>query len=120
MRRRRSTHRTVSAALSLVLATTLTAGCSLFGSEPDPAEAARSLAAGLAKANLSGLALAGSTPEQATQFIAKAYEDMGDLRPAVTVKSVATDEEKRRAGLLAVEAYPAGQVRNQLEVRQRL
>jgi osmotically-inducible protein OsmY len=34
--------------------------------------------------------------------------------------TVATPEEKERAGLLAVEAYPAGQVRNQLEVQQRL
>ena len=96
MRRGPSTHRSISvssAALILALTTTLTAGCSLFESDPDPAEAARSLAAGLAKADLSGLALAGSTPEQATAFVAKAYEDMGELRPAVTVKSVATDEQ---------------------------
>jgi len=44
-----------------------------------------------------------------------------ELTNTVTLTgNVATDEEKRRAGLLAVEAYPAGQVRNQLEVRQRL
>jgi osmotically-inducible protein OsmY len=34
--------------------------------------------------------------------------------------TVATPEEKERAGMLAVEAYPAGQVRNQLQVQQRL
>jgi osmotically-inducible protein OsmY len=34
--------------------------------------------------------------------------------------TVSTPEEKERAGTLAVEAYPAGQVRNQLEVQQRL
>ena len=93
MRRGPSTRRTFSAALAVVIATTLTAGCSLFQSEPDPAEAAGSLATGLAKADLSGLALAGSTPEQATQFVTKAYEDMGELRPAVTVKGVTTDEQ---------------------------
>ncbi|WP_353509660.1 penicillin-binding transpeptidase domain-containing protein [Intrasporangium sp.] len=93
MRRRRQTPRTVPAALALVLATTLMAGCSLFQSEPDPAEAARSLATGLAKADLSGVALAGSTPQQATTFVAKAYEDLGKLRPTVTVKSVAKDEQ---------------------------
>ncbi len=93
MRRGPSRHRTISAALALVLVTSLTAGCSLFQSDPDPAEAAHSLATGLAKADLSGLALAGSTPEKATQFVTKAYEDMGKLRPAVTVKSVANDEQ---------------------------
>jgi osmotically-inducible protein OsmY len=34
--------------------------------------------------------------------------------------TVTTQEEKERAGLLAAEAFPAGQVRNLLEVRQRL
>jgi osmotically-inducible protein OsmY len=44
-----------------------------------------------------------------------------ELTNTVTLTgSVATAEEKERAGSLAVQAYPAGQVRNQLEVRQRL
>ena len=44
-----------------------------------------------------------------------------ELTNTVTLTgNVATPEEKDRAGLLAVQAYPAGQVRNQLEVRQRL
>jgi osmotically-inducible protein OsmY len=44
-----------------------------------------------------------------------------ELTNTVTLTgSVATAEEKERAGMLAVQAYPAGQVRNQLEVRQRL
>jgi len=34
--------------------------------------------------------------------------------------NVATEEEKQRAGQIAVKAFPVGQVRNQLEVRQRL
>jgi hypothetical protein len=33
---------------------------------------------------------------------------------------VTTEEEKERAGQIAVSAFPAGTVRNQLEVRQRL
>lgn len=44
-----------------------------------------------------------------------------ELTNTVTLTgTVATPEEKERAGALAVEAYPVGQVRNQLEVRQRL
>jgi osmotically-inducible protein OsmY len=34
--------------------------------------------------------------------------------------TVTTEEERVRAGAIAAEAFPAGQVRNQLEVRQRL
>lgn len=44
-----------------------------------------------------------------------------DLTNTVTLSgTVSTEEEKERAGQLAVGAFPAGQVRNQLEVRQRL
>jgi osmotically-inducible protein OsmY len=44
-----------------------------------------------------------------------------ELTNTVTLTgSVATAEEKERAGSLAVQAYPAGQIRNQLEVQQRL
>lgn len=44
-----------------------------------------------------------------------------DLTNTVTLRgTVSTEEEKARAGQLAVSAYPAGRVRNQLEVRQRL
>jgi|SRR5688572_315747 len=34
--------------------------------------------------------------------------------------TVSTEDEKERAGQIAVQAFPIGQVRNQLEVRQRL
>lgn len=34
--------------------------------------------------------------------------------------TVSTEDEKERAGRIAVSAFPVGQVRNQLEVRQRL
>lgn len=44
-----------------------------------------------------------------------------ELTNTVTLTgTVATPEEKERAGSLAVQAYPAGQIRNQLEVQQRL
>ena len=44
-----------------------------------------------------------------------------ELTNTVTLSgTVTTQEEKERAGQLAVEAFPAGQVRNQLDVRQRL
>lgn len=44
-----------------------------------------------------------------------------ELTNTVTLTgTVASPEEKERAGILAVEAFPVGQVRNQLEVRQRL
>lgn len=93
MRRGPSTTRTIATALSLVLATSLTAGCSLFESDPDPADAARALAAGLAKGSLAGIALAGTTADKATTFVADAYEDLGELRPSVTVKEVVAAEE---------------------------
>ena len=34
--------------------------------------------------------------------------------------TVSTEDERERAGQIAVKAFPVGQVRNQLEVRQRL
>jgi osmotically-inducible protein OsmY len=44
-----------------------------------------------------------------------------DLTNTVTLSgTVSTEAEKERAGQLAVSAFPAGQVRNQLEVQQRL
>jgi osmotically-inducible protein OsmY len=44
-----------------------------------------------------------------------------ELTNTVTLTGqVASEEEKESAGRLAVSAFPAGQVRNQLEVRQRL
>jgi osmotically-inducible protein OsmY len=44
-----------------------------------------------------------------------------ELTNTVTLRgTVTTEDEKERAGQLAVAAFPTGQVRNQLEVRQRL
>ncbi len=97
MPRGRSQRRTVSAALALVLSGGLTAGCSFFDSTPEPADAARALAAGLAKGDLRGLALNGATAEQATEFVTKAYADLGRLRPSVTVLDVKPDAEGTKA-----------------------
>jgi osmotically-inducible protein OsmY len=47
--------------------------------------------------------------------------EANDLTNTVTLTgTVSTEQEKERAAQLAVSAFPAGQVRNQLEVRQRL
>ena len=44
-----------------------------------------------------------------------------DLTNTVTLRgTVSTEDEKEQAGRIAVGAFPAGNVRNQLEVRQRL
>lgn len=44
-----------------------------------------------------------------------------ELTNTVTLRgTVTTEDEKERAGQIAVAAFPTGQVRNQLEVRQRL
>jgi osmotically-inducible protein OsmY len=44
-----------------------------------------------------------------------------ELTNTVTLTgTVSTEDEKEQAGRIAVSAFPAGQVRNQLEVRQRL
>jgi osmotically-inducible protein OsmY len=47
--------------------------------------------------------------------------DADDVTNTVTLSgTVSTEEEKARAGQLAVSAYPGGRVRNQIEVRERL
>ena len=93
MLRGTSTRRTMSAAVSLVLATSLTAGCSIFESDPDPTGTATALAGGLAKGDLTGVALSGTTAQQATAFLKRVYADLGDLRPSVAVAGVVPDEE---------------------------
>ncbi len=82
----------MASAASLVLVSSLLAGCSLFESEPPPEEAAKALAAGLAKADLSAVPLSGATPAEATAFVAAAYKGLGELRPAVSVSEVQRKE----------------------------
>jgi cell division protein FtsI/penicillin-binding protein 2 len=88
---------TVASAASLVLVSSLAAGCSLFESEPPPEDTAKALAAGLAKGDLSGVPLAGTTPAKATAFVAAAYKGLGELRPTVTVSGVQRKEGSDRA-----------------------
>jgi len=95
IRRARST---VAAVLGGVLVLGLGSGCSLLDQPPAPEETARALATGLAKGDLSGVRFSGSTkPAAATAFVTKAYEDLGTLRPEVTVTSVKANEGKDAA-----------------------
>ena len=85
----RRTRSTVAAVLGGVLVLGLGAGCSLLEQAPAPEDTARALATGLAKADLAGVTFSGSTtPAAASAFVTKAYEDLGDLRPEVTVTAV--------------------------------
>ncbi len=83
---------TTSLTVGALLLGAVGAGCSLFSSPPDPDGAARALAAGLAKADLSGVALKGSTPAEATAFVTTAYAGMGDLRPEVSLTDLTANE----------------------------
>src|SRR5262245_56495035 len=96
MRRPHRTTTFAAATLSVALVATL-AGCSLLGQAPAPDDAAGALAAGLAKADLSGVSLKGTTAAKATAFVQKAYQGMGDLRPTVTVKTVSHTEDSAKA-----------------------
>lgn len=92
----RMTHRprraTTTLALASVLTVSVASGCSLFQSDPDPSDPAKALATGLAKGDLAGVPLSGSTPAAASTFVTDAYEGMGGLKPAVTMTSVTRDE----------------------------
>jgi cell division protein FtsI/penicillin-binding protein 2 len=97
MHRGPTKRRAVSTVLAIALTVGLTAGCSLFESPPEPGDAARALAAGLAKGDVKGVPLDGATPDQAGKYLARAYEDLGDLRPSVTVLDVKPNEEGTKA-----------------------
>jgi cell division protein FtsI/penicillin-binding protein 2 len=97
MRRAHRPRTAVAATLSGTLVATLAAGCSLLGQPPAPEDAAGALAAGLAKGDLAGVALKGTTSAKATAFVKKAYEGMGDLRPSVTVTTVSHAEDSSKA-----------------------
>jgi cell division protein FtsI/penicillin-binding protein 2 len=95
----------VATLLSSALVATLAAGCSLFQQAPAPEGAARALAAGLAKADLGAVALTGTTPAKATAFVKAAYKDLGDLRPAVTLKNVSHAQDSTRASATLVTRW---------------
>lgn len=89
--------RTISIALASTLVAGLAAGCSMFDAKPDPGDAARTLAAGLAKGDLSGVSFSGSSAEKVTAFVTAAYGGMGQLRPTVSLTDVKTAEDSDRA-----------------------
>ena len=82
----------VSVSLSGVLVGTLAAGCSMFDSPPDPGDAARALASGLASADLGAVTFKGTTPAKATAFVKAAYKDLGTLRPQVSLSEMSHNE----------------------------
>ena len=87
----------LASATSLVLLSSLLAGCSLFQSDPPPDGTAKALAAGLARGDLTAVSLKGTTPATATAFLAAAYKGLGDLRPKVTVSGVQHQEGAAQA-----------------------
>src|SRR5829696_4137887 len=87
----------VAVSLSGVLVATLGAGCSLVGSPPTPDDAARALASGLSKGDLGGVTFKGTTPAKATAFVKAAYEDLGALRPQVSLAKMSHPEGSDRA-----------------------
>ena len=90
--------RTVLAAtLSGAFVATLAAGCSLLQQPPAPEDAARALATGLAKGDLGGLTLTGTTPAKASALLTAAYKGMGDVRPVVSLASMTHAEDSDHA-----------------------
>jgi len=87
----------VAATLCGALLVMLGAGCSLLDRPPGPEDAARTLAAGLAKGDLGAVALKGTTPAKATAFVQAAYKGMGDLRPAVSLSQLSHADDSDRA-----------------------
>jgi hypothetical protein len=75
-----------------VLVGTLAAGCSMFDSPPDPGDAARALASGLASGDLGAVTFKGTTPAKATAFVKAAYKDLGTLRPQVSLSEMSHNE----------------------------
>jgi cell division protein FtsI/penicillin-binding protein 2 len=83
--------------MSAALVATLAAGCSLLSQSPAPEDAARALAAGLARGDLSGVSLKGTTAAKASAFVQQAYKGMGGLHPAVSMTAVSHAEDSDRA-----------------------
>ncbi|MGW5238482.1 penicillin-binding transpeptidase domain-containing protein [Monashia sp. NPDC004114] len=83
--------------VSAALIGTLAAGCSLFSQAPAPEDAARALAAGLAKGDLSGVSLKGTTAAKASAFVQQAYKGMGGMHPAVSMTDISHAEDSDRA-----------------------
>ncbi|GAA1505782.1 penicillin-binding transpeptidase domain-containing protein [Terrabacter terrae] len=87
----------VVVALTSALVSAASAGCSLFASPPEPGDAARALAQGLASGDLGAVSFGNTTPAKATAFVANAYKSVGTLRPTVALSKVSHPEGSDRA-----------------------
>ena len=97
-RPKRHARSTLFAALGGVLVLGLGSGCSLLEQAPAPEDTARAFASGLAKADLAAVTFSGTaTPAKVSAFVKRAYDDLGDLRPQVTVTDVTLNEAKDKA-----------------------
>ncbi|GAB3052115.1 penicillin-binding transpeptidase domain-containing protein [Intrasporangium mesophilum] len=97
MSRRTRARQATATLVSAALLGTLAAGCSLFSQAPAPEDAARALAAGLAKGDLSGVSLEDTTAAKASAFVQQAYKGMGGLHPAVSMTDISHAEDSDRA-----------------------
>ena len=72
---------------------------------PEPADAARALAAGLSTGDLAAVTFKGTTPAKATAFVKAAYKDLGTLRPQVSLGEMSHAEGSDRATATLVSRW---------------
>lgn len=84
----------------------------MFDKPPTPDSAVQALADGLASGDLSHVTLAGATPTEATAFVKKAYQGMGDVRPGVTVTKLSQAEGADQATATLVTQWDVSKSSN--------
>ncbi len=89
--------RTTAVALAATVVGGLGAGCSMFQQAPAPEDTARALAAGLAKADVTGVALKGSTTQKVNAFLATAFKGMDGTRPTVSLQKMSHADGSEKA-----------------------
>jgi cell division protein FtsI/penicillin-binding protein 2 len=89
--------RAAAAAVAAAVVGGLGAGCSMFEQPPAPDDTARALAAGLSRADVTGVALRGTTAQKVNAFLAAAFKGMDGKRPAVTLQRMTHAEGSERA-----------------------
>ncbi len=89
--------RALAAALAATVVGGLGAGCSMFEQPPAPDDTARALAAGLAKADVTGVALKGTSAQKVNAFLATAFKGMDGRRPTVSLQKVSHAEGSSKA-----------------------
>ena len=87
--------RRMSLAVVLALSVTGLVGCS--AQPPSPEEAAGALAKGLSSLDLSAVPFSNVKAAEAGKQLSTAVENMGDLRPKVSVKSIRLAEDDNAA-----------------------